>query len=266
MASSYPARGKSRGYVPPEEKKAKGSAGRWIGVIVALLVFGLLGAWATGLFGRRTDVRIVEIRKMSDEMSKQMATGGPQNEDEAKAFVQSMGQIREKIQALPEDLRGQAFRGGGMGRGFQAAMQANMKSFFATPPAQREAELDRQIKREQMMQKAFAAAGGFGGGPGGGGGGGPGGGGGAGGGGGRGPGGGGGGGPGGGGGGGPGGGGPGGGPGGGNPEAWRKQMLDSTSPSQRAQFTEFRNAMDQRRQQLGIGNGGWGGPGGGRGR
>lgn len=266
MASSYPARGKSRGYVPPEEKKAKGSAGRWIGVIVALLVFGLLGAWATGLFGRRTDARIVEIRKMSDEMSKQMATGGPQNEDEAKAFAQSMGQIREKIQALPEDLRGQAFRGGGMGRGFQAAMQANMKSFFATPPAKREAELDRQIKREQMMQKAFAAAGGFGGGPGGGGGGGPGGGGGAGGGGGRGPGGGGGGGPGGGGGGGPGGGGPGGGPGGGNPEAWRKQMLDSTSPSQRAQFTEFRNAMDQRRQQLGIGNGGWGGPGGGRGR
>ena len=252
MASSYPARGKSRGYVPPEEKKAKGSAGRWIGVIVALLVFGLLGAWATGLFGRRTDARIVEIRKMSDEMSKQMATGGPQNEDEAKAFAQSMGQIREKIQALPEDLRGQAFRGGGMGRGFQAAMQANMKSFFATPPAQREAELDRQIKREQMMQKAFAAAGGFGGGPGGPGGGGPGGGGAPGGGGGRGPG---------------GGGGAGGGPGGGgNPEAWRKQMLDSTGPSQRAQFTEFRNAMDQRRQQLGIGNGGWGGPGGGRGR
>ena len=265
MASSYPARGKSRGYVPPEETKAKGSAGRWIGAIVALLLVGLVGAWAMGLFGRRIDARIVEIRNMSDEMSKQMATGGPQNEDEAKAFAQSMGQIREKIQALPEDLRGQAFRGGGMGRGFQAAMQANMKSFFATPPAQREAELDRQIKREQMMQKAFAAAGGFGGGrPGGGpgGAGGPGGGGPAGGGGGPGGGGGGGGGR------GPGGGGaPGGGPGGGgNPEAWRKQMLDSTSPSQRAQFTEFRNAMDQRRQQLGIGNGGWGGPGGGGGR
>jgi hypothetical protein len=43
-------------------------------------------------------------------------------------------------------------------------------------------------------------------------------------------------------------------------------MLDNSSPSQRAQMTEFRNAMDQRRQQLGIGNGGWGGPGGGRGR
>ena len=248
MASSYPARGTSRGYVPPEETKAKGSAGRWIGVIVALLFFGLLGAWAMGLFGRRTDARIVEIRTMSDEMSKQMATGGPQNEDEAKAFAQSMGQIREKIQALPEDLRGQAFRGGGMGRGFQAAMQANMKSFFATPPAQREAELDRQIKREQMMQKAFAAAGGFGGGRPGGGPGGPGGptGGGA-------------------GGGGAGGGGAGGGRGpggGGNPEAWRKQMLDSTGPSQRAQFTEYRNAMDQRRQKLGIGNGGWGGGGG----
>jgi hypothetical protein len=186
-------------------------------------------------------------------MTKQMASGGPQNEEEAKAFVQSMGQMREKVEALPEELRGQAFRGGGMGRGFQAAMQANMKAFFSTPPEKRQAELDRQIKREQMMQKAFATAGGFGGGrPGGGGGpGGPGG-----------PGGGG-------GGGGPGGGGAGGagrGPGGGgNPEAWRKQMLDTTNPSQRAQWTEFRNAMDQRRQQLGLGNG-WGGPGGGRGR
>jgi hypothetical protein len=264
MASSYSARGKSRGYVPPEESKSKGSAGRWIGAVAALLLVALGGAWGMGLFGRRTDERIVEIRKISDEMTKQMVNGGPQNEEEAKAFAQSMGQMREKIQALPEDLRGQAFRGAGMGRGFQAAMQANMKAFFATPPAQRDAELDRQIKREQMMQKAFAAAGGFGGGrPGGGGGpGGPGGGGGGGGGGGAG------GGPGGGGGAGrgPGGGGPGGPGGGGNPEAWRKQMLDGSSPSQRAQMTEFRNAMDQRRQQLGLGNGGWGGPGGGRGR
>ena len=249
MATSYSARGTSRGYVPPEEKKASGSAGRRIGLVAALLVLGLAGAWALGLFGRRTDARIVEIQKISEEMTKQMASGGPQNEEEAKAFVQSMGQMREKDEALPEELRGQAFRGGGMGRGFQAAMQANMKAFFSTPPEKRQAELDRQIKREQMMQKAFASAGGgFGGGrPGGGGGpGGPGG-------------------PGGGGGGG-GAGGAGRGPGGGgNPEAWRKQMLDSTGPSQRAQFTEFRNAMDQRRQQLGLGNG-WGGPGGGRGR
>ncbi len=251
MATSNSARGKSRGYVPPEEKQKGGSAGRWIGLVAALLVIGLTGAWAMGLFGRRADARIVEIQKISEEMSKQMASGGPQNEEEAKAFVQSMGQMREKVEALPEELRGQAFRGGGMGRGFQAAMQANMKAFFSTPPDKRQAELDRQIKREQMMQKAFAAAGGFGGGrPGGGGPGGPGG-----------PGGGGG------GGGGPGGGGGAGrGPGGGgNPEAWRKQMLDNSSPSQRAQMTEFRNAMDQRRQQLGLGNG-WGGPGGGRGR
>lgn len=259
MASSYPARGKSRGYVPPDEKQASGSVGRWIGLVAALLVIGLTGAWALGLFGRRADARIVEIQKISEEMSKQMASGGPQNEEEAKAFVQSMGQMREKVEALPEELRGQAFRNGGMGRGFQAAMQANMKAFFSTPPEQRQAELDRQIKREQMMQKVFTEAGGFGGGrpgggrPGGGG-----------------PGGGGGGAPGPGGGGRPGGGGAGGagrGPGGGgNPEAWRKQMLDNSSPSQRAQMTEFRNAMDQRRQQLGIGNGGWGGPGGGRGR
>jgi len=260
MASSSSVRSRSR-YVPPEEKKGSGSAGLWIGLLAVLLCLGLAGAWAMGLFGRRTDARIVEIQKMSEDLQKQMASGGPQNEAEAKVFAESVVKVREKTMELPENLRGQAFGRGGMGRGFMAAQQANMKAFFATPPEKRQAELDKQIKREQMMQKAFAAAGGFGGGrPGGGGPGGPGG-----------PGGGG---PGGGGPGGPGGGGrgpggggpPGGGPGGGNPEAWRKQMIDNTSPSQRAQFTEYRNAMDQRRQQLGLGNGGWGGPGGGRGR
>jgi hypothetical protein len=93
------------------------SAGRRIGLLAALLVLGLAGAWALGLFGRRTDARIVEIQKISEEMTKQMASGGPQNEEEAKAFVQSMGQMREKVEALPEELRGQAFLGGGMGRG-----------------------------------------------------------------------------------------------------------------------------------------------------
>lgn len=249
MASTSSASSRSRGgYSSGSDESSKGSAARWVGLLIALLLVGAGIAWAMGLFGRRTDARIVEIQNMSADIQKQMATGGPQNEAEAKAFADSMVKVREKVMELPEDLRAQAFRGGGMGRGFMAAQQANMKAFFATPPDKRQAELDRQIKREQMMQKAFAAAGGFGGGgPGGPGGGGPGGGGQGGGG--RGPGG--------------GGGGPPG--GGGNPEAWRKQMLDGTSPSQRAQFTEFRNAMDQRRQQLGLGNGGWGGPGGGPG-
>lgn len=264
MASSIPGR-RSR-YVPPEETKKKGSAGLWIGLVVALLVTGLGTAWGLGFFGKRLDPRLAEVREMAKDLQKQMETGGPKNEAEAKQFAESMGKVFQKARDLPDELRGEAFRGMMRG-GMMAGQKANMNAYFAANPKDREKVLDEQIKREQMLQKAMMASGAFGGrgggpgggGPGGGGpgGGGPGGGGGAGGGGG----GGGRGGP----GGGPGGGGPGGGPGGGNPEAWRKQMLDGSNPAQRAQFTEYRNAMDQRRQQLGLGNGGWGGPGGGRG-
>lgn len=225
-----------------QSKRSKISPARWIGLFAILALLGLGGAWMAGMFSKRPDVRIVEIQKMAGEMqAKFSANGGPQNEAEAKELVSAMGQMREKIQALPEELRGQAMRGG-MGRGMMAAQQKQMKDYFAAPPATRQAQLDKVIDREQMMMKAFAsAAGGPGGPPGGGGGGG------------GGP-------PGGGGGGGgpPGGGGGPGGPGG-NPEAFRKQMLDNTNPTQRAQFTEFRRAMDERRQQRGMtGGGGWG--------
>ena len=97
--------------------------------------------------------------------------------------------------------------------------------------------LDRQIKQEEMMRQAFRAAGavaGFFGGGGGGGGGGnqqtaaqgsP----------------------------------PGGGPPGGTDEArnaWRKRIIDSTTPEQRARYSEYRRAMDVRRSQLGLPAGG----------
>ena len=132
MATSYSARGTSRGYVPPEEKQASGSAGRWIGLVVALLVICLAAAWTLGLFGRRTDARIVEIQKISEEMSKQMATGGPQNEEEAKAFVQSIGQMREKVEAL---LGGRP--GGGGGPGGLAEADARQHGPFAAGPIYR---------------------------------------------------------------------------------------------------------------------------------
>ena len=33
---------------------------------------------------------------------------------------------------------------------------------------------------------------------------------------------------------------------------WRKDMIDRTSPEQRADYIEYRRAMDQRRTQLGL--------------
>lgn len=251
MANSLPNR-RSR-YVPPEETKQKGSKVVWVMLSSLLLLLGAGVAWGLGLFGRRVDARVVEVQQMAKDLQKQMTSGGPQNEAEAKVFAESMMNVFKKAGELPEDLRGEAFRGMMRG-GMMAAQRANMNEFFSALPEERDKVLDKQIRSQQMMQKAMQAAGGWGGR--GGGGGGPGGGG---------PGGGG---PGGGGGGG-GGGGPGGGQGGrggggpggwagGNPEAFRKQMLDNSSPGQRAQMTEYRNAVEQRRQQLGLGPG-WGG-------
>ncbi|NDC54513.1 MAG: hypothetical protein EBZ74_09555, partial [Planctomycetia bacterium] len=53
---------------------------------------------------------------------------------------------------------------------------------------------------------------------------------------------------------------PGGGPPGGPPRGgteedrnrWRKQIIDTTTPEQRAQYVEYRRAMDQRRKELGL--------------
>lgn len=254
MAAPSMSRGRSRGYVPPEETKKKGGVGIWIALASLFLAVGAGIAWAMGAFSARTDARVVEVQQMAKELQSKMSDGGPKNEAEAKVFAESMTKVFQKAQELPEDLRGQAFRGMMRG-GMMAGQQANMKSYFAAKPEDREKLLDEQIKREQMLQKAMmsamAAGGGFmGGGPGGGG-------------------------PGGGGPGGGGGGNAGGGPGGGagaaqgqrsqwaaNPEAFRKRMIDGTSPSQRSQFTEYRRAMDERRQKMGLGTGGWGGRGG----
>jgi len=230
-------------------------AGRWALILLALALLAFLVAWLLGYVRLTTDPRVAEIQKLQAEtQQKFMANGGPQTLDEAKAAVAAMGQIREKIEALPENMRREAGRRGG--NVFRNTMQTRINAYFSLPADQRQAELDRQIKQEELFRKAWEssrpAGTGQGGQPGGtaanggaGGGGGPGGAGGG-------P-----------GGGGPGGGGPGGpgGPGGGGPPRggseedrtrWRKTMIDSPSPEQRARYVEYRRAMAARRDQLGL--------------
>jgi hypothetical protein len=233
-------------------------AGRWALIMLALALLTFLVAWLLGYVRLTTDPRVAEIQKLQAEAQKQfMANGGPQTLDEAKAAVAAMGQIREKIEALPENMRREAGRQGG--NVFRNTMQTRINAYFSLPADQRQAELDRQIKQEEMFRKAWESSRPAGGGQGGpprgmAGNGGPGGGGGpsaSGGGAGGGPGG-----PG--GGGGPSGGGPGGRggpPRGGSEEdrnRWRKNMIDSTTPEQRARYVEYRRAMEARREQLGT--------------
>jgi hypothetical protein len=231
---------------------------RWVLILLAIGVLAFLVAWLLGYVRLTTDPRVVEIKNLQAAAQQQLsANGGPQTLDEAKAIVASMSQIREKIDELPENLRREAQRGGG--NMFRSTMRVRINSYFSAPPEQRQAELDRQIKQEDLFRKAMEASRPAGGqqsgqqsgapggtaaigGPGGAGQ--------------RGP-----------GGGGPAAGGPGGagrggpgGPGVGGPprngseedrNRWRKNLIDNTSPDQRARYVEYRRAMDARREQLG---------------
>ena len=236
---------------------SSGTALRWGGILLALALLAFLFAWFMGWIQFTTDPRVVEIRKMQEEArQKFVATGGPNTLVEATEAVVAMAQIRQKVESLPENLRPQAERSGGSM--FRTAMRARIDGYFALPPEKRQAELDRQIKHEEMMRKAFETAGAVMGAFGGGGNagrgqggqagsasqqapgaqqgagaqqaGGP----------------------------------PGGGPSGSRTEEdrnrWRKQMIDRTTPEQRARYVEYRRAMDARREQLGLPSRGPGGP------
>ncbi|MFM9195455.1 MAG: hypothetical protein ACKOWG_06915 [Planctomycetia bacterium] len=251
---------RSTGFATDEDSSSKRRAIRWLLVLLAVALLALLIAWLLGYVRLWTDPRIVEIQKLQAEAQKQFAAnGGPQTLDEANAAVAAMAQIREKIEALPESMQREAGRRGG--NVFRATMRTRIDAYFSLPPEKRQAELDRQIKQEELFRKAWEASrpaggrpgggvasaaagngaagaapgtgagggpGGAGGGPGGGDGGGR---------------------------GGPGGRGFGGPPRNGTEEdrnRWRKNMIDSTTPEQRAKYVEYRRAMEARREQLGM--------------
>ena len=240
---------------PAASDEPSSPTGKWIAAIAILALLAFFAAWFGGWIRFTTDPRVAEIKKLQEEARQKFAAnGGPQTLAEATEAVTAMATIRQKTEALPASLRPQVERSGGSM--FRSAMRQRIDAYFSLPPAQRQAELDRQIRQEEMMRKAFETAGRvagfFGGGPPGGGdrggpgggqaggqGGGP-----------------------------PGGGergGRGGGPAGGGPppgasqegvNKWRKQIIDTTTPEQRARYVEYRRAMDQRRNELGMPSGG----------
>ena len=233
----------SRAAQSPSRSDEKSAWGFWLAVVAGVAVLAVLVAWLFGWISFGTDPRVAEIQKMQEEARAQFAEGGgPRTVVEATAAVTAMNTIRAKVEALPPHLRPQVERQGGSV--FRTAMRARIDSYFTAPPEKRKAELDRQIDQEEMMRKAFeagrAVAGMFGGGQSGGqqasqGGAGQ--------------------------------GGaaqggqqaggsrPGGPPQGGSEEdrnRWRKSMIDSTTPEQRARYVEYRRAMDERREQRGL--------------
>lgn len=228
--------GRGGRFAPSGDERSKRGAAFWAALLIGVGLLAFLAAWLLGWFRFTTDPRVQEILQLQEEArQKFMANGGPQTIAEATEAVATMGMIRQKVESLPEPLREQVSRSGGSM--FRSLMRAQINAYFDAPPEQRKQELDRQIKQEEMMRKAFqvaSAAGGFFGG-----------------------------------------GGAGGGstrpasgtaPGGqrGDQQAsqskspddrrnvWMKRILDSTSPEQRARYVEYRRAKEVRRVELGL--------------
>jgi uncharacterized membrane protein YgcG len=200
-----------------------------IGLLVAALL-ALLLIWLLGWFSVPREV--LEIRGLVDgqiaELRKVARNEVPLAEDAA-----GFSTVLDRVRALPPDLRRQAGRE--VGRMFEAREQAAMESYFNLPPERRQAELDRRIKAEEERRQAReaerakresqrpapAAGQQTAGGPGG-----------------------------------PGGGRSSGGRGRSTTEEERnarsKRRIDRSSPQERAQRTEYRRAVDERRTQLGL--------------
>ena len=217
---------------PAARAEERPAVGIWVVGLVALALLALLVAWLAGWIRFTTDPRVTEIIALQEQARARFGQGsGPSNLADAAAMATSMMEIRQKMEALPEHLRPQAEQAGRSM--FQSAFRARIDSYFALPPEQRQAEIDRQIDQEEMMRKAFEAgrtvANALGGGtqaggappagssaqtP------------------------------------------PPGGPGGSRSEEernrWRKSMIDRTTPQERARYTEWRRAVDARREQRGM--------------
>jgi len=219
------------------DRDKQGAAGRFLNraaiILLMLFLFAMPTLWAFGFFS--APPAVVEIKHLVDQ---QVAEYNRVARGEVPYGTPSSGAIFEKMRDMPREYREQI--GPQMGRLWEARERAEMASYFAMPPERRQAELDRRIKAEENRRKAWqaerekrdqqrAASGqASNGGPGG-----------------RGP----------------GGGGPGGGgrSGGGTEEGRNdrsKRRIDQSTPEQRAQQTEYRRAMEERRTQLGLPSGG----------
>jgi len=126
--------------------------------LLAVLVLCLLGggAWWLGWLGRGEDPRVTELKQMQRDLAKQFSpTEGPKNFTDAAARVAAIGTVMTKVQSLPEELRPQAMA---EGRSIMMQyMQARVDGYFALPPSKRDAFIDGEIRQMEFMRKAFEA-------------------------------------------------------------------------------------------------------------
>lgn len=116
-----------------------------------LLAAGLL-LWWSGFFA--PPAAVAELRSLVDEEVTRLARVS-RNEVPYDSSGPDMGDWFQRFRDVPEPYRDQIRRD--MGRLFAARERAAVGSYFALPPAQRKAELDRRIKAEDARRQQWMA-------------------------------------------------------------------------------------------------------------
>jgi len=117
----------------------------------------LLASWAVWWFrAGGEDPRITEIRTLQRELAAKYPPGqairGP---EDAAARVAAIGQVMAKVQQLPPELRPQAMRVGQ--DTFRKMIDGKVSAYFSLPAEERQAFLDQEIRQMEFMRKAFEA-------------------------------------------------------------------------------------------------------------
>jgi hypothetical protein len=204
----------------------------WLWIALAALVAAAIAGLVWWWWSSREDPRIVEFRQFTQDLAKQYPpTDAPKGMLDMAARVTAAVGWFGKLQSLPEHLRPAAFKEGE--KVMMASMQAKIDGYFTTAPDKRQDYLDQQINGLDSMRKMFEGnrsqfasmlpkgQGGQGG---------------------QGS--------------------------GGAPQgpprsrseedrnAWRKNMLDRSTPQQRARFNEYFGAIERRMRERGMNPGG----------
>ena len=130
----------------------KGSGRKWLQRTIAtstcILLLIFFASWWAGAF---TEPEVVaEIHTMVDEEVAYLARVA-RNEIPYGSSDQDMGEWFQKFRDVPEQYRGQIRQD--MGRLFAARERAATQSYFALPQKQRQAEMDRRIQVEEARSK-----------------------------------------------------------------------------------------------------------------
>ena len=118
---------------------------------VLLLPIGLL-LWWGGFFA--PPAAVAELQTLVDGEVARLAKMA-RNEIPYDSGRTDMGNLFEKMRNVPESYRDQVRQQ--MGRLFSARERASVGSYFALPPDQRKAELDRRIKAEEARRQQWMA-------------------------------------------------------------------------------------------------------------